>query len=158
LAAIRDTGGMVGVNFATSFLRPDGHQNADTPIELVLEHMLKQVGEDCVGFGSDFDGATVPAGIGDAAGLQSLVEIMRTRGYDEPLIEKLCFKNWLRVLGQTWGRRAQNISRTNDRDANKSREPSPRPCALAPISRARPPATRQRKVGRTAGRNNSPSD
>ena len=46
---------------------------------------------------------------------------MRTRGYDEPLIEKLCFKNWLRVLGQTWGK-AQNISRTNDRDANKSRE------------------------------------
>ena len=43
------------------------------------------------------------------------------RGYDEPLIEKLCFKNWLRVLGQTWGK-AQNISRTNDRDANKSRQ------------------------------------
>ena len=122
--------------------------------------MLKQVGEGGVGFGSDFDGATIPAGIGNAAGLQNLVEIMRTRGYDEPLIEKLCFKNWLRVLGQTWGRRAQNISRTNDRDANKSREPpSPKPCALAPIStRARPPATRQRKVGRTAGRNNSPSD
>jgi hypothetical protein len=40
------------------------------------------------------------------------------RGYDEPLIG---FKNWLRVLGRTWGK-AQNISRTNDRDANKSRE------------------------------------
>jgi hypothetical protein len=52
---------------------------------------------------SDFDGATIPAGIGNAAGLQNLVEIMRTRGYDEPLIEK-CFKNWLRVLGQTWGK------------------------------------------------------
>ena len=96
----------------------------DTPIELVLEHlehMLKQVGEDCVGFGSDFDGATVPAGIGDAAGLQNLVEIMRARGYDEPLIEKLCFKNWLRVLGQTWGK-AQNCSRTDNCDASNSRE------------------------------------
>src|SRR3984893_10720020 len=162
LAAIRDTGGIVGVNFATSFLRPDGHQNADTPTELViehLEHMLKQVGEGGVGFGSDFDGATIPAGIGNAAGLQNLVEIMRTRGYDEPLIETLCFKNWLRVLGQTWGE-AQNISRTNDCDANKSREPpGPRSCALAPIStRARPPAARQRKVGRTAWRDNTPSD
>jgi membrane dipeptidase len=124
LAAIRDTGGIVGVNFATSFLRPDGHQNADTPTELVLEHleyMLKQVGEDGVGFGSDFDGATIPAGIGNAAGLQNLVEIMRTRAYGESLIEKLCFKNWLRVLRQTWGE-AQNSSRTDNCDAKSSRK------------------------------------
>jgi membrane dipeptidase len=106
LAAIRETGGLVGVNFATSFLRPDGRQDADTPVELViahLEHMLEHVGEDGVGFGSDFDGATVPAGIKNAAGLQNLVEIMRQRNYGEPLIEKLCFGNWLRVLGRTWG-------------------------------------------------------
>jgi microsomal dipeptidase-like Zn-dependent dipeptidase len=29
---------------------------------------------------------------------------MRTRGFGEPLIEKLCFRNWLRVLELTWGR------------------------------------------------------
>ena len=107
LAAIRETGGMVGVNFATSFLRRDGRQDADTPTELVIEHiehMLEHVGEDGVGFGSDFDGARIPAGIRNAAGLQNLVEVMRARGYGEPLIEKLCFRNWLRVLGQTWGR------------------------------------------------------
>ena len=107
LTAIGETGGMVGVNFATSYLRPDGRQHADTPVDLViehLEHILKHVGEDGVGFGSDFDGAKVPAGVGNAAGLQNLVEIMRRRGYGEPLIEKLCHRNWLRVLGQTWGR------------------------------------------------------
>src|ERR1700731_362843 len=107
LAAIRETGGIVGVNFATNYLRPDGRQDADTPVDLViehLEHILKLVGKDGVGFGSDFDGAKVPAGVGNAAGLQNLVQIMRTRGYGEPLIEKLCHRNWLRVLGQTWGR------------------------------------------------------
>jgi membrane dipeptidase len=106
LAAIRETGGIVGVNFATSFLRPDGRMDADTPTELVIEHVehiLEQVGEDGVGFGSDFDGARIPKGIGNAAGLQSLVEVMRTRGFGEPLIEKLCFRNWLRVLELTWG-------------------------------------------------------
>lgn len=106
LAAIRESGGMVGVNFATSFLRPDGRPDAATPTELVIDHvahMLEQVGEDGVGFGSDFDGARIPAGIGNAAGLQNLLEIMRTRGFGEPLIEKLCCRNWLRVLGQTWG-------------------------------------------------------
>jgi membrane dipeptidase len=67
-----------------------------------LEYILKQVGEDGVGIGSDFDGAKVPAGIANAAGLQNLVEVMRTRGFGEPLIEKVCFRNWLRVLGATW--------------------------------------------------------
>ena len=50
--------------------------------------MLKQVGEDGVGFGSDFDGARIPAGIGNAAGLQNLVEVMRARGFGEPLIDR----------------------------------------------------------------------
>src|ERR1700732_2868600 len=75
LTAIGETGGMVGVNFATSYLRPDGRQHADTPVDLViehLEHILKHVGEDGVGFGSDFDGAKVPTGGGNAAGLQYL--------------------------------------------------------------------------------------
>ena len=106
LEAIRETGGMVGVNFATSFLRRDGRHDADTPVELVIEHIeyiLKHLGEDGVGFGSDFDGAKIPAGIGNASGLQNLVQVMRTRGYGDALIEKFCYKNWLRVLGQTWG-------------------------------------------------------
>jgi membrane dipeptidase len=106
LAAIRDSGGLVGINFATSFLRPDGTRDADASIDLVVDHlahMLEHVGEDGVGFGSDFDGAKIPSGIGAAAGLQNLVEVMRTRGFGEPLIEKVCFRNWLRVLGQTWG-------------------------------------------------------
>jgi membrane dipeptidase len=77
----------------------------ENSFELVIdhiEHMLKHAGEDGVGLGSDFDGAKIPAGIGNAAGLQNLVQVMRARDYGEPLIEKLCFRNWLRVLGQTW--------------------------------------------------------
>jgi membrane dipeptidase len=105
LAAIRETGGMVGVNFATSFLRSDGAQDGDTPIGLVIDHIeyvLDHVGEEGVGLGSDFDGARMPTGIGTAAGLQNLVGAMRARGLSEPVIEKICFGNWLRVLGQTW--------------------------------------------------------
>jgi membrane dipeptidase len=106
LAAIGQTGGFVGVNFASSFLRPDGRQDKDTPLELMIqhiEHMLEHAGEDGVGLGSDFDGATIPAALGNAAGLQNLVQAMRDRGFKKPLIEKLCFRNWLRVLGRTWG-------------------------------------------------------
>ena len=35
--------------------------------------------------------------------LQAIVEVMRARGYGQTLIEKLCFRNWLRVLERTWG-------------------------------------------------------
>ncbi len=106
LAAIGESGGLVGANFAVSFLRRDGRQDKETPVELIvehIEHMLKHAGEDNVGLGSDFDGAAIPAELGTAAGLQNLVLAMRTRGFGEPLIEKICFRNWLRVLGRTWG-------------------------------------------------------
>ena len=66
--------------------------------------MLEQLGEDGVGFGSDFDGAMVP-GLGNVAGLPGWSSVMRARGFGDPLIEKLCYRNWLRVLERTWGRR-----------------------------------------------------
>jgi membrane dipeptidase len=139
LAAIGETGGLVGINFATSFLRSDGRADADTPAELVidhLEHVLKYLGEDGVGLGSDFDGARIPAGIGNAAGLQTLVELMRARQYGEALIEKLCFRNWLRVLERTWGG-------TQARPVRSER-------AIKPPSRAKPARTKP-NVSRSPG-------
>ena len=106
LAVIGKSGGLVGVNFAVSFLRPDGLRDKKTPIDLMIqhiEHMLEHAGEDSVGLGSDFDGTEIPAELKDAAGLQILVQAMRKRGFDKALIEKLCFRNWLRVLARTWG-------------------------------------------------------
>ncbi|HZB39287.1 MAG TPA: dipeptidase [Beijerinckiaceae bacterium] len=106
LAAIGESGGIVGVNFATSFIRADGCKDADTSLEEVIrhfDHLIEQVGEDGVGFGSDFDGATVPRDIGDAAGLPRLVEAMRGHGYGEVLLRKLAYRNWIRVLARTWG-------------------------------------------------------
>lgn len=107
LAAIRESRGMVGVNFATSFIRPDGQRSDDTPLEEMIRHMdhlIEHVGVDGVGFGSDFDGATIPAEIGDVRGLPRLVEAMRKHGYDEATLRKLCYENWINVLERTWGR------------------------------------------------------
>ncbi|MDX1540818.1 MAG: dipeptidase, partial [Geminicoccaceae bacterium] len=105
LRAIRESDGMVGINFAVSMLREDGKPDADTPLETMvrhLDHLIERLGEDRVGFGSDFDGTVVPKSIGDAAGLPALIEACRTAGYGEPLIRKLAHENWLRVLERTW--------------------------------------------------------
>ncbi|SHE86365.1 membrane dipeptidase [Kaistia soli DSM 19436] len=106
LAAIRDSDGMVGLNFATCFLRPDGRMRTDTGLDTMLRHLdylIERVGEDRVGFGSDFDGALIPAEIGTAAGLPSLVGAMRAHGYDEALLAKLGSENWLSLLERTIG-------------------------------------------------------
>jgi membrane dipeptidase len=106
LHAIRESDGMVGLNYAVCFLREDGDNSADTPFEVLLGHldcMLEHLGEDRVGLGSDFDGATIPNEIGTAAGLPRFVAAMRAHGYGEPLLEKICYRNWIRVLKKTWG-------------------------------------------------------
>lgn len=106
LAAIRESGGMVGLNYATSFLRRDGKQSAEMGWEDVLahlDHLLGVLGEDHLGLGSDFDGATLPKGIGDVVGQQALLQAMRDHGYGEALIAKIAHENWFRVLERTWG-------------------------------------------------------
>ncbi|MDW8214755.1 MAG: dipeptidase [Roseiflexaceae bacterium] len=105
LDAIRDSDGMVGVNFHVGFLRPDGQRNADTPLDVVADHivyLVDRLGIDHVGFGSDFDGALMPHDLGDVAGLPRLLETLRHRGFDEPSLRKLAHENWLRVLRKTW--------------------------------------------------------
>ncbi|MDR1828359.1 MAG: dipeptidase [Methylobacteriaceae bacterium] len=106
LDAIRDSKGMVGINFSTSFLREDGETNPATSLEQVIRHfdyMIEHMGVDHVGMGSDFDGATIPESIGDVTGVQKLLAAMRAHGYDEPTLEKLAYKNWLAVLERVWG-------------------------------------------------------
>jgi membrane dipeptidase len=106
LAMIKESRGMVGLNFATVFLRTDGRKSPDMTWEPVLrhlDHLIAHLGEDHVGLGSDFDGATVPDGIKDVAGLPALLQAMRDHGYDDALMHKLAYENWFGVLRRTWG-------------------------------------------------------
>jgi len=103
---IRESNGMVGLNFATVFLRPDGRKSPKMSLDPVLrhlDHLLSFLGEDHVGFGSDFDGATLPEGIGDVTGLPALQAALRAHGYGEALMAKLCHQNWLKLIERTWG-------------------------------------------------------
>jgi membrane dipeptidase len=106
LAAIRESDGMVGLNFAVAFLREDGRMLADVPLDQVLrhlDHLIEHLGEDRVGFGSDYDGAVVPEELTSCAGLPKLRDAMAKHGYNDALMAKLCHENWLRVLEKTWG-------------------------------------------------------
>jgi membrane dipeptidase len=101
------TDGIVGITFHAGMLTKVGGVDPGVPLERVVDHVdyvVDRIGIDHVGFGSDFDGATVPAEVGDASGLQRVVESLRDRGYTEHEIAKLAHANWLRVLRETWER------------------------------------------------------
>jgi len=106
LGMIRDSGGMVGLNFSVAFLRPDGRRLPDCgwdPVLRHMDHLLDMLGEDHLGFGSDYDGATTPEVIGDVTGLPALLGALERHGYDRTLLEKIAHRNWQALLRRTWG-------------------------------------------------------
>ncbi|MBS0974380.1 dipeptidase [Serratia rubidaea] len=106
LDAIARSGGMVGVNFGTAFLRADGQRDsANTDLTEIVKHiefLIAKLGEDHVGFGSDFDGVNVPQPLADVSGLPALMEALAQAGFDQPLLDKLCWDNWLKTLTVNW--------------------------------------------------------
>jgi membrane dipeptidase len=66
LDAMAERDGLVGLNFAVTMLRPDGLEDADTPLDDMvrhIDHLVAHLGIGGVALGSDFDGATIPAAI-----------------------------------------------------------------------------------------------
>ena len=105
LDAVRDSGGVVGVNFAVTFLREDGMNNfEETGLDEIVRHvdyLADRMGIDHVAFGSDFDGAVVPDGARRRRGTAALVDTLRAQ-YEPGEIDKITHGNWLRVLDATW--------------------------------------------------------
>lgn len=105
LDAIRESEGMVGLNFSVADLRDDGGRDSNTSLEFMVRHLdylMNRLGGNCVGFGSDFDGTTISNEIGDVTGLPKLLAVLREHGYDDTTLRKITHENWLRVLRKTW--------------------------------------------------------
>jgi membrane dipeptidase len=104
LDQIRDTGGLVGLNFSTGFLRADGMGAADLGLDVMVRHLdylIERLGEGHVGLGSDFDGCTVPEPLKDVTGVPKLFAALGAKGYDSRLINKVAHENWLECLERT---------------------------------------------------------
>lgn len=105
LAAIKESGGLVGLNFGVNDLRRDAAREANTPLEVLLQHidyLVERLGIDGVALGTDFDGTTIPSAIGDAAGMPKLIDFLSVHGYDDAALRKIGYENWLRILAKTW--------------------------------------------------------
>ena len=106
LRAIGSSGGIVGLNFATAFLRPDGKMLPEGALQWMprhLERMIEMAGEGHVALGSDFDGGVMPVEIGDVGGLDALRTALAEAGFGDDLIERICWRNWFDALERIWG-------------------------------------------------------
>ena len=93
--AIRDSGGVVGLNLYTDFL---GGGGMDAVVRHV-EHLLDLGGDRTLALGGDLDGCdTLGGGITGVQDYPKLYAAIKARGYDAALLQDLFAGNWLRVL------------------------------------------------------------
>jgi membrane dipeptidase len=105
LDAIGGSGGLVGIVFACPFLRADFADDEDTDVALIAahaRHVADRIGAEHVALGSDFDGATIPRAVGDAAGLPRVLEALGAAGFTPAEIAAIAWGNWRRVLAAWW--------------------------------------------------------
>jgi membrane dipeptidase len=98
LDAIASTGGLVGINFHSPFLRAKGRATV-ADVVAHLRYVVNRIGVEHVAFGSDFEGGIVPArGLESVERVQALVAAMREAGFAADAIGAIFGGNALRVL------------------------------------------------------------
>lgn len=99
--AVGQSNGLIGIMFEPSEIREDGHPEPDTPLSQLARHIdyvAQRIGIDHVALGSDFDGAMMPKDLKDASFLPNLVQALKDIGYQGEDLEKITWRNWLRIL------------------------------------------------------------
>ena len=97
---IRDSGGLVGLNFYPVFLHGSGAAGKKD-ILAHAEHFLALGGEDTLAIGSDFDGAAMPEDVSGIGAVPMLAAYFSQHGYPDSLIEKIFYGNARRFFENT---------------------------------------------------------
>lgn len=99
--------GFIGINFYPEFLKQKGEREEDVSARDIvdhIQHILELGGENNVGFGADFGTLNkLPIGIGDVTCYDKIVEEMARRGFEAPLIQKICYDNLANFLEEALG-------------------------------------------------------
>ena len=97
IRAIAKSNGVIGIMFATNFLKHSGKKDASIILDH-LEHLIQVGGEDIAAIGTDFDGAiSTPTDLQTVEQFPFLVDQMLQRGWSETRIRNVLGQNFLRV-------------------------------------------------------------
>lgn len=95
---LAERGGITGINFCKDFLgKPASSQNYLDQAVVHMKYLINLGGEDFVALGSDFDGIPVYHDFADCSVMPKLVHTMKKAGLTPTQIEKICYKNTLRI-------------------------------------------------------------
>jgi membrane dipeptidase len=99
IEALAESGGVMGMNFAPSFVS----DNVATIKGVIdhIDHIVELVGAEHVGLGSDFDGIpSTPAGLENVTKMPLLTCQLLERGYGTQDVKRILGENHLRVIKQ----------------------------------------------------------
>jgi membrane dipeptidase len=98
LAGIARSGGVVGVNFHSTFLA-SGREGTLADVVAQVRYLARTMGPEHVAIGSDFEGdIRPPAELRDLGGYQKLAAALARAGFERGEIEGIFSRNALRVL------------------------------------------------------------
>jgi membrane dipeptidase len=106
LEKIAKNGGVVCVTFVPAFV--DGNEDKTTLPRILdhVDHLVRVMGEDHVGLGSDFDGFfgdEKTEGLEDVSKMPAITVGLLQRGYSETAVQKILGGNLLRVFKKVVG-------------------------------------------------------
>ena len=103
IRAVAEKGGCIGLNFMPEFLHEDTVSKSSR-IDLMAKHaryIINIGGEDVLGIGTDFDGFSgSPLEIAGSHEMQKLFDYFASHGFTSTEIEKIGYKNSLRVISE----------------------------------------------------------
>ena len=105
LRALRDTGGVIGINFYPPFVCEDGHADMNR----LLDHfcyIAERFGTEILGIGSDFDGISkAVTGLDDVSKLPLVTAGLLKRGFTDEEVSMILGGNFLRVIQKNFDTR-----------------------------------------------------
>jgi membrane dipeptidase len=97
---LHKNGGIMGMNYCPQFLNNDEELGKKTIQEVVrhIKYIKSLVGVDVIALGSDFDGIGNDIELYDASLMDGLIDALRYEGFTNEEIDKITYKNVLRVF------------------------------------------------------------
>ena len=99
LLKLKANGGVVGINYCNSFIKEDKTVATVWDVVKHINYIKDLIGIDYIGLGSDFDGiGNSDIELKDASMMNLLINELEKEGYSKEDIDKICYKNVLRVF------------------------------------------------------------
>jgi membrane dipeptidase len=94
---LSNKGGVLGINFEKEFLGNNEQSRVEDMIHHI-KHIRNVGGIDVISIGTDFDGISPNLEIENIGQIHKLIDSLRKNQFSENEIEKVCFKNAIRII------------------------------------------------------------